>query len=260
MMHDRYLGTESSIRQSTAIAFHWSRGAALLNNKLSANIDPSERDALWACAGLLGALAFSSIEAKTPEQAWPLKPSSLSDLDWLKMSEGKKEIWKIADPLRADSVFHPMVPDFLQYASPNSSSSSGSELQKLPNELIYLCRLNDTSMQNTNPYLASASFIAHTIDIECSTHNVGMFLSFFGCMHPHFKQLLGQRDPCALLLIAYWYVKMCQCQQWWIWRRASLECQAICRYLTLYHGGDGNILNAVRYLETIYASQVFLDL
>jgi hypothetical protein len=257
LMHDRYLGIESSTEQSAAIAFHWSRGAALLNDKLSTGIEPSERDALWACAGLLGALSFSSIQAKTPEEAWPLKPSSPSDLEWLKMSEGKKEIWKIADPLRVDSVFYSMVPDFMQYASPTSSRS---ELQKLPPELIQLCKLDDASMQDNSPYLTCASFLTQTINLECNTHNMGVFLSFFGCMHPDYKQLLGQRDPCALLLLAYWYAKMCQCQQWWIWRRAFLECQAICRYLIRYHGDDGNILNAVRYPEMICATQQLLPL
>jgi hypothetical protein len=66
----------------------------LLNDKLSTSIEPSERDALWACAGLLGALSFSSIQAKTPEEAWPLKPSSPSDLEWLKMSEGRRRSGK----------------------------------------------------------------------------------------------------------------------------------------------------------------------
>ena len=173
------------------------------------------------------------------------------------MSQGKKEIWKIADPLRADSVFHPVALDFMQYASPDSSSRS--ELQKLPQDLIQLCKIGDAPLRDDNPYLASASFLAHTIDIECRLHNIGMFLSYFGCMHPNFKQLLVQRDPCALLLQAHWYAKMCQCQQWWIWRRATLECQAICRYLTRYHGDDGNILTAVRYLETVYAAEIFID-
>ena len=247
IMHDRHLDDESTSKQSTAMAFHWSRGAALLNDRLSAGIESSERDALWACAGLLGALAFSSIHARTPEEAWPLRRSLSSDLDWLKMIEGKKEIWRIADPMRPDSVFHSMVPNFLQHASPISDRS---HLQKLPPELIQLCRLDDASMQDDNPYVACASFLAQTVTVECSTYNIGMFLSFFGCVHPEYKRLLGQKDPCALLLLAYWYAKVCQCRLWWIWRRAFLECQAICSYLRMYYGDNTNILNSIRCLET----------
>ena len=173
------------------------------------------------------------------------------------MSEGKKEIWKITDPLRVDSVFHPMVPNFLHYASPVHPSRLESEPQKLPHELIQLCKLDEASSQANNPYLASASFLAQTIDVECKTRNIGLFLCFFGCMHPQFKHLLGHKDPCALVLLACWYAKMYQCQQWWISPRASLECQAICRYLKGRHGDDDNILTAIRYPETICAPQSF---
>lgn len=258
IMHEQYLGIESSTDQSTAMAYHWSRGAALLNQKLSAGVHPSERDALWACAGLLGALAFSSIQAKTPEEAWPLKPSSPTDLQWLTMSEGKKVIWKIADPTRPDSVFYPMNADFLQYAS--SKLCNKSELQTLPLELIHLCKLNDASTYESNPYLPSASFLAQTIDMECDLNNVARFLGFFASMRAAYKRLLEQKDPCALLLLAYWYAKMCQYQMWWIWRRAYLECQAICRYLIRYHSGDSNIVKAVRYPLTICATQIPPDL
>jgi hypothetical protein len=151
LFHEQYLGIGVGTNQSTAIAFHWSQGAALLNSKLSCAIEPSERDALWACAAMLGALVFSSIQAKTPEEAWPLW-SSPSDLDWLTLCEGKKEIWKITNPMRKDSVFHSIIPNFL--ASP--SACSNTDLRKLPPELIELCRLDDIPLQEDNPYLEPA--------------------------------------------------------------------------------------------------------
>lgn len=256
-MHDKHLCLESKTPQPIALALHWSRGAALLNEKLSAPIKPSERDALWLCAGFLGALAFSSIEARTPEEAWPLKPDSPSDLDWLKLSEGKKAIWTITDPMRSDSLFSSACPNFMQFAS---SPFSVSELQKLPPEIIQICHLDEASSPVNNPYLATATFLAQTIDLECNPHTIGVFLSFFGCMHPDYKQLLIQKDPGALVLLAYWYAKMCQCQQWWIRRRACSECQAICIYLTRYHGDDGDILTAIRYPEMICAAQILLGM
>ena len=249
LMHDRHLGVESNVQQSTAIAFHWSQGAALLNNKLSVGVAPSERDALWVCAGLLGALACSSIQASAPEEAWPLEQSSPSDLDWLKMCEGKRAIWKIADPLRADSIFHPIAPDFLRFRI--TPDSSILELQTLPLELLQLCNIDGASTQENNPYLASAFILAQLINIECNNNNIAMFLCFFGSIHSDYKRLLGQKDPCAMLLLAYWYAKVCQYKHWWIWRRAFLECQAICIYLRLYYGSDGNIMKLLQYPKTL---------
>lgn len=249
-MHEQSLGIGLGVQQSTSMAFHWSQGAAMLNDKLSSSIEPSERDALWACAGMFGALAFSSIEAKTPEEAWPLK-SSTSDLDWLKLCQGKREIWKITDPLRKDSVFHSIVPNFL--TSPKSYSDL--KLQKLPPELIELCKLDDSLLLDDNPYFAPAAFLSQIIEMDCNGQTVGTFLSFFGCIRQDYKQLLGQKDPCALLLFAYWYAKMCQYRQWWVWRRAFLECQAICKYLKLNHGDNDNILKAISLPEMICAAQ-----
>jgi hypothetical protein len=250
LFHEQHLGIGVGANQSTAIAFHWSQGAALLNSKLSCAIEPSERDALWACAAMLGALVFSSIQAKTPEEAWPLW-SSPSDLDWLTLCEGKKEIWKITNPMRKDSVFHSIIPNFL--ASP--SACSNTDLRKLPPELIELCRLDDIPLQEDNPYLEPAYFLAQMINMECNGQTVGLFLSFFGCISSNYKQLLKQKDSCAILLLAYWYAKMATYRQWWVSRRAVLECQAICKYLRLYHGHDNNILQALKFPETTCASQ-----
>lgn len=257
-MHDQYLGISTSSDQNTALAFHLSHGAALLNQTLIAGVKPSERDAIWACAALLGALSFATIEAQTPEEAWPLKPNSHSDLDWLKMSEGKTVLWKIADPLRPDSIYYPMAPDFMRFAS--SPQSSILELHKLPSAIVQLCNLDKTIIDAEDPYLPSAAFLARTIDLECKSQNTTAFLGFFGCMHPVFKQLLREKDPPALVLVCIWYSKMIQCQQWWIHCRASLECEAICRYFRLYHGHDANIISAIQYPEMILDIQRNLDM
>jgi hypothetical protein len=57
------------------------------------------------------------------------------------------------------------------------------------------------------------------------------FLSFIGHMDPKYKALLHQKDPKALLLLSWWYGKMCQYNVWWQSRRMVLEGQAICLYL-----------------------------
>src|SRR5438874_2536460 len=104
-IHDRYLSATPNARPTIAEAYHWSRAAALFNQKLSTPIQPRERDALWATAALLGVIAFALVEASTPEEAWPLKRPAPSDLEWLRMSCGKKVVLNVAQPLRPDSVF-----------------------------------------------------------------------------------------------------------------------------------------------------------
>jgi len=245
LMHDRYLSASPNTKQSTAEAFYWYKGTALFNSKLSKPIQPSERDALWVTAALLGAIAFACIEAKTPEEAWPLKPPSSLDLDWLRMSDGKKEVWKITDPLRADSVFQPLAPEHQHDFLPTYSTVV--ELQTLPSELIKLYGLDVMSTADNNPYHAAASILASLMNIECNHSTILKFLSFISYMHPDYKRLLERKDPRALLLLAYWYAKVSQYQQWWIWQRVMLECQATCIYLERYHGHDTKIQNLLQF-------------
>ena len=240
--HDQYLGIGSPTENTAAMAFHWSRAAALLNERLTAGVAPAERDALWACAALLGALAFSSIEARHPEDVWPLHPAS--NLDWLRLTEGKKEVMRITDPMREDSIFRHTRPYFSQYASPNMASMD--ELQRLPATLFRLCKFDDTKLHSDDPYYGPASMLAQTQELECNLENAGRFLSFFGCLNLQFKRLLNQKDPCAMILLGYWYAKMCQCQQWYTWRRSYLESQAICNYLIHNYYHDTEIQNAAR--------------
>ena len=245
LMHNRYMSALPNTNQSTVEAFHWYQGTALFNSKLSKPIQPSERDAIWTTAALLGVIAISCIEAKTPEEAWPLKPPSSLDLDWLRMSDGKKEIWKIADPLRTDSVFQAVAPeDKKDFLLPYST---GFELEALPSEFIKLYGLDASSTTDNNPYHAAASILARLLNISCNHSTIVKFLSFINDIPPDYKRLLERKDPRALLLLAYWYAKVCQYQQWWIQRRAVLECQATCIYLERYHGHETNIQKLLQF-------------
>jgi|ERR1700722_3788389 hypothetical protein len=245
LMHDRYLSASPNTKQSTAEAFYWYKGTALFNSRLSKPIQPSERDALWITAVLLGAIAFACIEAKMPEEAWPLRPPSSLDLDWLRMCDGKKEVWKIADPLRAGSAFQPLAPEHQKDFLPTYSTVA--ELETLPSELINLNGLDATSTTNNNPYHAATSILAPLMNIECNHSTILKFLSFIRYMHPDYRRLLERKDPRALLLLAYWYAKVSQYQQWWIWQRVVLECQATCIYLERYHGDDTTIQNLLQF-------------
>src|ERR1700709_114010 len=117
-VHDRYLSTSPwsiTSRQTATEFYHLTRAAALFNRKLSAPIKPEDRDPLWATAALLGIIAFSSIEASTPEAAWPLKPPEPSDLEWISMSEHKMAVWEVTQPLRVGSPFRGHAHDYQGY-------------------------------------------------------------------------------------------------------------------------------------------------
>lgn len=241
LMHDRYLSGTSDTKLED---FHWYQSSTLFNNKLSEGpVHPSDRAAVWTTAALLGCISLHHNKAKTPEDTWPLSPPSSTDLTWLRMSEGKKEIWKIAEALKYDSVFWPLSPD---YTFPDISFT-GSELDNLPPGFIQLYNLGPTSTVENNPFHAPASALAQVLDLECSYATVLKFMTVVGRMCSGYKQLIEHKDPCALLLMAYWYAKVCRSEYWLLWRRTMLECQAICIYLERYHSRDTSIQELLQF-------------
>lgn len=211
LMHDRFLSAVPNTNLSTIEAFHWYQGIALFNSKISGPIHHSERDAVYATAVCLGVIAFFYIEAKTPEEAWPLKPPSPLDLNWISLSDGKREVEKKLSQNGGEKrVIQAMLPS--ESMNPQSGSSVVPGLEALPPELIRLCGLDASSTSDNNPYYDVASLLAKSLHSDCKLTTILNFLAFIGGMLPEYKRLLKRKDPSALLLLAYWFAKMCQVQ------------------------------------------------
>lgn len=234
--HDRYLtfNATTSSYCTPAEAYHLARAASLFNQKLCAPIANNDKDALWATAALLGVIAVSSIEASSPYEAWPLTPYADTDLDWLRMSESKIVIFELTNPMRKDSIFHVLSTD---YHNSHYKRDESLDLSSLPPHFVELFDLDEYSTAMNNPYYPTIISLQPIINIECKQTSMLSFLGFLTKMSAQYKILLKLRDPRALILLSYWYGKvwkMC----WWVERRATLECQAICIYLDRNHGDD----------------------
>jgi hypothetical protein len=127
------------------------------------------------------------------------------------------------------------------------NSAIRPKLEALPSGFIDLYAFDAMSTNDNNPYYGVASALAHVLGSDRIQLIILNFLYFIYGMRPDYKRLLEQKDPRALLLLAYWYAKVCQYQLWWAWRRASLECQAICMYLESYHRRDTDILTLLQF-------------
>ena len=242
MLHDRYLaGDIFSKSLMDDISYHWSQGVSLFNRKLSSPIQDEDRDPLWTTAALSGIIAFATVEATNPEDAWPLKPADDSDLDWLRMSEGKGAVFKLTNPMRKGSVFHSFLKNYLvdkmQFevaASEGFGAGSGGPLvgpgiEHLPWQFIRLYGLQVP--QQPNPYYETLHSLGTVLPIDCNKDNVIHFLGFLSHVDSEFKSLLEMKDHRALLALAFWYAKVCNTTIWWMDRRATIECQSICLYL-----------------------------
>lgn len=168
------------------------------------------------------------------------------------MSDGKKEVWKLTQPLKADPVFHALVA--VQTNNLLPTPSTRPELKALPLEFISLYGLDATSTSDNDPCHAAATDLTQISDIDRPITTILSFLTFISTMHPDFKRLLERKDPRAPLLLACWYAKVCQLQVWWLRRRAVLEGQAICIYLERHYQHEINVQTLLQFPRTVFCS------
>lgn len=250
-MHDRYLSGSHSQSQPASEAYHHYQSIALFNARLAKPVQPSPEEgaALWVTSILLGTITFCRIEATRAEEAWPLKAASDSDLSWLTMSEGKTKLWKMTQSFTRESQFHGLIPPNIKGLVPKCSTQS--DLSVLPVGLIELCNL-DVVPNDKNPYHSVAATLANSMKIDY----VSLLLTFLRLISNfplEYKLLLKQKDSRALLLLAFWYAKLCEVELWWIHARASLEGHAICIFLRRFHSDDWELQ---KVMGTIWASLI----
>lgn len=230
-MHDRYLRSSVPESPSTFETYHFTRGVALLNQRLSQNPLPIEDwDALWLTATFLGTLSVGSVYSVAPNEAWPLKSPDWTEPEWLRMTQGKHAIWELTQPLRPESFLQTMKEEYVQMLTEDTSVKVNSA----PRVLLKLCKITTASPEN-NPYYTALKTLLRLLNPHSGIFSRADFLAFTGQMTSSFKDLLRKKDPVALLLLALWYEKAGQAV-WWIRVRATVESRSICQYLRFYHG------------------------
>jgi len=234
LTYDRHLNSSLGSRRSLEECYHWAQSTTLLNRRLREPIEAKDRDPIWGTAAALAILTFSSPDASTPEESWPLQSSDHCDLDWLYMSKGKMSLWHIVNPLRPDSLFRVMAATFAQMSSPLPERG----IDGIPRALAAMCQLKDSSTAKSNPYFCAAHAVSQILDLPDVT--TGPTQLFTRSIYGSFEDLLRRRDPVALLLLYLWYRKASR-SIWWIELRARVECPSICSYLRLYHRGDAAV-------------------
>ncbi|KAF2687672.1 hypothetical protein K458DRAFT_428515 [Lentithecium fluviatile CBS 122367] len=239
-LHDAHLYTphapaKASTHHHLALT-HWNTATTLFNAILSQPLPPSSRDAVWATGALLGAAVFAYIESPAPESSWPLKTSDPTDLDWLKISEGKKAIWNIANPTRPDSMFSGLATCLNHLKLP--SWATHPDISTLPSSIQNLFSITPTSTRQNSPYLFPTIILSRLQGLTPNHDNILDFLRFMAFMPVEFKILLECKDPRAMLLLLWWFRKLETGELWWVRERARVEGRAIEMYLERWCGGE----------------------
>ncbi|OAA55290.1 hypothetical protein SPI_08385 [Niveomyces insectorum RCEF 264] len=243
-VHDRYLGQAPTQRCLWKESFHAARCTTLFRQWLSAPIKEEHKDLIWAVAGTLSILAFSSTTARCPEEAWPLGAPDPSDLEWLRLAAGKMTLWELVNPLRPGSVFRAMF----EQLSNIIAHVPARGVDGLPDDLALLCGIHEASTHDANPYFTVAHSLSRILTLPQKDDTLGKVLRVSHHMRNEFEHRLWNKDPVALLLLCLWYTKARHIR-WWIHFRARYEIPAICIYLQRYHKDNRTIQRLIPWEE-----------
>lgn len=237
LMHDSSLSLPYSTSQSATLQrkslYHWDQATTLYHRILNGPISPSHRDAIWATGVHLGAASFWYLESDDPYTVWPLKPSEPGDLSWMKIGEGKRHLWRIADPTREDSVFRRVLarnhgpcttpPDWMQ----------NNDISLVPESVKIIFGITPLSSKEDNVYHLPVLILSRIRHLQLSHGNVLEFLYFTAFITPEFLELLEQKDPKAVFLLGWWFQMCRNGTLWWMTRRARVEGEAVRIWLSV---------------------------
>lgn len=243
-VHDRYLGVTPLHRRTLRESYHWSQCTILFNKWLRQPIKEEHKDPLWATAGSLGILTFSSVNVSTKEEVWPLGAPDASDLEWLRLGTGKMALWKLVDPMRPTSAYRGMHETFRAMHQPLPDKG----IDGIPIELVRACGLDESSTRENNPYFVIAHGLRILLQEPIGKASMGKCMTVTSHMHNGFDRLLERKDPVALMLLLLWYMRAGK-SVWWIDLRARYEIPAIRTYLQRYHG-DNTAIQALLSQES----------
>ncbi|KAJ4347208.1 uncharacterized protein N0V89_011147 [Didymosphaeria variabile] len=246
LLHDAHLTTTHtsnlSLSFQKASLTHWNTATKLFNALLSRPIAPSHRDAIWATGALLGTASMAYIESSDPEHAWPLKPPDPNDLNWLKLSEGKRAVWQIADPSRPDSMFYALGKSVNHLQQPDWVVTP--DFASVPERLARLFDIKPDDTVTSNIYYLPLLCVQRTKLLTLTHELVLPFIRFLLYMTPEFRALLELKDPRAMLLLLWWFrrVEDGHADLWWMTRRAKIEGRAIEIWLGRWYGGEEGLM------------------
>jgi len=179
-------------------------------------------------AFVVGAASMWCVNSDKAEEVWPLKPRDSVNLRWLKLCDGKRALWKIADPIRPDSIFHDALKDRNAYtiALPDWVKEPDA-IARIPPHIKWIFGVTATSKIDDNVYLLTLMILSRLQNERLTHATAQSFLQVILFVTPELVRLLECKDPQAVFIIGWWFKMMDDGDLWWMVSKAKIEGRAI---------------------------------
>ncbi|KAK2805096.1 hypothetical protein FQN50_006341 [Emmonsiellopsis sp. PD_5] len=209
-------------------SYHWELAMASFQRELVLPPAQHNMDAMVSTCMMLAVLAFTGSNSQSSD-SWIFSPVQ-SGTNWLYVQGGLSTILSQYKERAAQNIWIPAIHDADDHEGTFSDESPGPE--GIPAAFVDLCDIDENSDSDNNPYHRPLRVISNLQRIEASSSTFTKLISFVGEIDNGYRDLLQNKDPRALLILAYWFGMMCAVDQWWVQKRVRSECSAICMFLT----------------------------
>ncbi|OJD17051.1 hypothetical protein AJ78_02846 [Emergomyces pasteurianus Ep9510] len=206
---------------------HFSNSLRLYQKELESQITRNNMDGIMSTCMILSDVPLLETE-RSPYNSFVFS-SDPSALNWLLLQSGLSRLLPYTQPFLSESIW--LVPFMESYNKFLKFRDNRTGRQGLHPELAELCEITDDSNNENNPYHEPLRSLMPILDMETNDANFMTMASFMGNLKLKFTILIRDREPRALLILAFWLGKMCEDQSSWVYPRMYMECVAICMYL-----------------------------
>ncbi|WEW56499.1 transcription factor [Emydomyces testavorans] len=208
-------------RPKVPAEYHWNRAITLFKEELCGPINATNIDAILSTCMMLTIHSF----ANNDSGSWVFPPPDTGP-NWLYVGGGLQAIRAKCADKGEQSIWEPVFKHSGEYYS-----SAEFQIQDIPLTFRNLCEIDQHSNESNNAYYLPLRTLLILMQLEPSSVNFAKLVLFVGLMGTGYRDLIQQKDPRALLILACWFGLMCGVDQWWVQNRVRSECRAICSYL-----------------------------
>lgn len=209
-------------RYKLAESYHWQEAITQYSNEVNSVIGLHNMDGLFSACLLMTVHSFT-LEEYNPRDSWVFSDDPQA-LNWLMLQGGLRYLLYRTQPWLERSMWWDTRENI-----PFEDHRSGRV--GLHPELADVCGIDDSTTEETNPYLWPLRMLSLLLMLERTILNFPKYTTFMGRLLPEYFDQLLKKDPPALIVLSWWLALICSVKLWWMDARVRSECVAICMFL-----------------------------
>lgn len=223
-----------------AEAYHWQQTISQYSDEVS-NVSQDNMDRLFSACILLTIHTFM-LEEFNPRASFVFSTNP-TDLNWLRLQGGLRFLLERTGRWLPHSMWWATFME--THDSPIDFEDHRPGRVGLDPEFADLCGIDEVSTTENNPYLWPLRMLTNLLILEPSSKNHQKYGMWMGRLEPEYLDCLLQKEPPALVLLAWWLALMSYLDEWWAETRVRSECTAIC--MRLEDSEDSQLLRLLEF-------------